>query len=128
MGPNGTHLLGLDVALGEQRLNHLGIQAAQGIGRQGTAVQLVWARLVQGQQLGTQWCVKRGVLVGQDLNLAVGKVNQYPIHPVQRSAGHEADEQLGHALLDVGWRQAGGSRNVFLRLRSMLAKLGQSRF
>ena len=66
-------------------------------------------------ELAAQWCVKWGVLVGQHFEGTAGKVNQQPIHPVQRGAGHEADVQLGHALLDVGWRQAGGCRHVFLR-------------
>jgi hypothetical protein len=90
-GPDGPSVLlkGLRLQLG----HHLGIHRHQGLGRQGCAVEFIGAGGVQGQELLPKIGGKAAAGEGQHAGRSA-EVDQHPVGPVQRGAGHEAYEQL----------------------------------
>jgi hypothetical protein len=62
-------------------------------------------RGVERQQLGAQRRIELAGGVGQHPHAVAFEVGQHAVHPVERGAGHQADEQVGHAGLA---RRGGG--------------------
>ena len=117
MGAKRGDLRGLCAASRQQLAHHLCIVAHQRIGSQRGTMQLILpAGCIQCQQLCAQCRIKAATGVLQHFG-ALAEIHQYPVHPVQRGAGHQADIELALGRLGedrVHGRSAGGDVDHYL--------------
>ena len=96
MGAQGADSTSVELQVTQQLLDQGCIDARDGVAREGSSVQLVRSRSVQGQQLTFELVRKRGRSVPQYLEAFSGKVHQNSIHPIQRGARHQSDVEITH--------------------------------
>ena len=96
MGAYGGHVAGLQLAACQQIGHHCGIDPHQCIGRQGGAVQFVVTGGIEGQEFSAKCVRERPTCAGQHHGWVnrVSKVREHAVHAIERSARHQADEQL----------------------------------
>ena len=106
MRADGGNRGGRHARLAQQRGHAGGVDLGQCIGRQGLAVDLVLARLLQGAVCGAQRLGEGFAGGGQYLRPRAAEIDQHRIGTIHAGAGHDAD------IAFAAWRGLGHGRRV----------------
>ena len=105
MGADGDHLGWCHRCRFQQIRHGRGVNSRYGIACQGGAMQFIATGRVQGKQLTRELSRELAVDVSPHRRrILTAQADKHAIDAIERSAGHQSDEQTGHDRAGYSWK------------------------